>query len=95
MPPMRFSNEAFGPLVAAMTEDAHKVADALMVSPVRYTVLAGGASPMPWGQVARTTSDLSPTASLTVLPSAGHYVWHEAPGCVRHALSVLARHPPA
>jgi pimeloyl-ACP methyl ester carboxylesterase len=95
MPPMRFSNEAFGPLVAAMTEDAPEVANALTVTPVRYTVLAGGASPIPWGQAARTVSDLSATATLTVVPSAGHFVWHEAPGCIRHALRVLARDPPA
>ncbi len=33
MPPVRFSNEAFGPLVAAMTDDAPDVANALAVSP--------------------------------------------------------------
>ncbi len=93
MPSLRFSDEAYGPLATEMTDNIQDVASALAGSPTRYAVLVGGASPMPWGQAARPSSDLSPTATLTVVPSAGHFVWHEAPGCVRHALCTLAGEP--
>ena len=90
MPPMRFSNAAFTPLAAEMADNLEQVAAALAHSPVRYGVLAGAASPIPWGQAARSSAELSPNATLTIVPSAGHFVWHEAPGCVRRALHTLS-----
>ena len=56
---------------------------------MQYGVLAGGASPMPWGQAARATVELSPRAFLKVVPAAGHFPWLDEPGCVRAALNRL------
>ena len=93
MPPQRSSTEAFTGLAAEMASGSDGVAAALGAGAVRYSVLAGGASPIPWGQAARSSSELSPAATLTVVPSAGHFVWYEDPGCVRSALHALVRDP--
>ncbi len=45
--------------------------------------------PMPWGQAARATVELSPNGFLKVVPGAGHFPWFEQPGCVRAALARL------
>jgi len=73
-----------------MADNLADVAAALALSPVHCGVLAGGASPIPWGQAARSSAELSPIATLTIVPAAGHFVWHEAPGCVRRALHTLS-----
>jgi pimeloyl-ACP methyl ester carboxylesterase len=89
MPPYVSSREAFLGLAAELGEGTDEVAAALASGAVRYGVLAGGASPFPWGQAARATADLSPSAFLKVVPGAGHFVWYEAPGAVRTALQRL------
>jgi pimeloyl-ACP methyl ester carboxylesterase len=90
MPPMRMSVEAYSGLAEEMAEGTDEVARELAAADVRYGVIAGGASPIPWGQAARTTVELSPDAFLIVVPGAGHFVWLEAPGSVREALQRLA-----
>lgn len=89
MPPYVSSRAAFKGLTAELGEGIDEVAAALATGAVRYGVLAGGASPFPWGQAARATADLSPSAFLKVVPGAGHFVWYEAPGVVRSALRRL------
>ena len=49
-------------------------------------VLAGERSPLP-RHVSESTAAVFPDARLTVVPGAGHQVWHETPGCVTAALS--------
>jgi pimeloyl-ACP methyl ester carboxylesterase len=90
MPPYFSSTEAYAGLIAELDRGTDEVAAALATGAVRYGMLAGGASPFPWGQAARTTADLSSNAFLTVIPAAGHFVWHEAPGAVRTELHRLA-----
>ena len=58
-------------------------------SEVPYGVVAGAGSPMPWGQAARASAELSARAFLIVVPAAGHFPWLDAPGCVRAALQRL------
>jgi pimeloyl-ACP methyl ester carboxylesterase len=53
---------------------------------IPYGILAGAASPIPWGQAARSTAELCSRAFLEVIPAAGHFVWVEAPSAVRAAL---------
>lgn len=89
MPPMRMSVEAYAGITSEMTGDSDRLAAALAASPVPFGVLAGGASPIPWGQAARATVELSPRAFLKVLPGAGHFPWFEQPGCVRGGLARL------
>ncbi len=52
-------------------------------------VLAGECSPLP-RQAAESTAAVFPDARLTIVPRAGHQVWHEAPGCLAAALSRVA-----
>lgn len=89
MPPLRMSVEAYAGLTGEMTVDSDRLAAAVAASPVPFGVLAGGASPIPWGQAARATVELSPRAFLKVVPAAGHFPWFEQPGCVRAALARL------
>lgn len=95
MPPIRMSIEAYAGLTGEATADTEQLSAELAASPVRYGVLAGGASPIPWGQAARATVELSPRAFLKVVPAAGHFPWFEQPGCVRAALARLIPAPTA
>jgi pimeloyl-ACP methyl ester carboxylesterase len=52
-------------------------------------VVAGERSPLP-RQAAESTAAVFPDAQLTIVPGAGHQVWHEAPGCLAAALSRVA-----
>jgi proline iminopeptidase len=52
-------------------------------------VLAGECSPLP-RHAAESTAAVFPDARLTIVPGAGHQVWHEAPGCMGQALSRIA-----
>jgi len=52
-------------------------------------VVAGECSPLP-RQAAEATAAAFPDARLTVVPGAGHQVWHEAPGCLAAALGRVA-----
>lgn len=89
MPPLRMSVEAYAGLIGEMTADSEQLSAALAATPVTYGVLAGAGSPMPWGQAARATVELSSRAFLTVVAGAGHFPWFEQPGCVRAALARL------
>lgn len=88
-PELRVSSEAYSNLIGAIGVDTDTVAAGLAQGSVRYHVIAGAGSPVPWGQAARATAELSPQGSLTVLPGAGHFPWFEAPGCVRAAVERL------
>lgn len=89
MPPIRLSVEAYSGLIGEMGEGLDGVAAALATGSVPYGVVAGAASPIPWGQAARTTAELSSRAFLMVIPAAGHFPWLEVPGSVRTALQRL------
>ena len=91
MPPLRMSVEAYSGVIKEITADTSEIAAALAATEVPYGVLAGGASPIPWGQAARATAELSPRAFLKVIPGGGHFPWLEEPGCVRDALERLVR----
>lgn len=90
MPDKRLSATVATTLSGEMKSGLEEVRSALSSGQARYGILAGGASPIPWGQAARATVDLSPEAFLRVVPSAGHFLWHESPGSVRDALETLA-----
>ena len=89
MPPVRLSVEAYSGIISEVTAGNDRVAAALAETDVPYGVIAGGASPMPWGQAARATVELSSRAFLKVVPAAGHFLWLDEPGCVRAALKRL------
>ncbi len=89
MPAMEWCREAYDEIAPQLTVDLESIATKLAGSPVPYDVIAGAGSPMPWGQAARATTELSPRAALTIVPAAGHYVWLDAPGSVLAALNDL------
>lgn len=90
-PPLKIAAEVFEGLMGEVATGTDEVVAALSTGAVRYGIVAGGASPMPWGQVARASAEVSPNAFLQVIPRAGHFVWYEAPGGVRSALQRLIR----
>lgn len=89
MPRIRLSVEAYSGLIGEMSDGLDEVAAALGTGSVPYGVVAGAGSPIPWGQAARATAELSTRAFLTVIPAAGHFPWLEVPGSVRTALQRL------
>ena len=90
MPPIDVSVDAYSELIDQVGVDTDQVAQELAKGDVPFGIVAGAASPIPWGQAARRTVDLSPRAFLDVVPDAGHFVWLEAPGRVIAALRRLA-----
>jgi pimeloyl-ACP methyl ester carboxylesterase len=90
MPEPRISVESYAGLIGTVTEGTDAVVKSLSDGRVRYHVIAGAGSPIPWGQAALASAEVSPRGSLTVLPGAGHFPWFEAPGCVRSGLSRLS-----
>ena len=95
MPPISISLEAYAGIMEDIAEGFDGIAAALAGTEVRYGIVAGAASPMPWGQAARASAELSPRAFLKVVSGAGHFPWFEVPGSVRSALNELARSRPA
>jgi pimeloyl-ACP methyl ester carboxylesterase len=90
MPPVRMSLPAYSGIIAEVKTGLQEVVGALGTREVPYGVIAGAGSPMPWGQAARASAELSPRATLTIVPAAGHFPWLDVPGCVRDALKRLA-----
>lgn len=91
MPALQFCVEAYAGIIGQATADTDRLAEALARSKAPYGVLAGAASPIPWGQAARASAELSPHAFLTLIPGAGHFPWLEVPGCVLPELKRLQR----
>lgn len=89
MPAIQTSIAAYSGLIGQITQDTDRVAEQLAKDRVPFGVIAGAASPIPWGQAARMTAELSRRAFLDVVPNAGHFIWVEAPGRVRAALNRL------
>jgi proline iminopeptidase len=88
---VRVSPEAFEQTSASLAEAVERGDLPGLVSgftgPVE--VLAGECSPLP-RQAVESTAALFADARLTIVPGAGHQVWHEAPGCMAAALSRVA-----
>jgi pimeloyl-ACP methyl ester carboxylesterase len=89
MPPTAVSPEAYEGIMSDVAAGAEQACAAIARGAVRYGVLCGAASPLPWGQAGLASAELSPAGVLTLVPGAGHYPWLEAPGCVREALLAL------
>jgi proline iminopeptidase len=89
MPEMKLSREANQALIGELPLRTPATASQLADSTVPLTLLAGASSPIPWGQACQATANVCASATVTVLPGAGHFPWHEAPGCVRAALLAL------
>jgi pimeloyl-ACP methyl ester carboxylesterase len=86
MPAIDVSIPAYSGMIGEIPEGTESVAAELAKGEVPYGIIAGAGSPIPWGQSAQATVELSSQAFLEVVPDAGHFVWLEAPGRVRDAL---------
>lgn len=90
MPHVEFSQPANQGLWADLTARLPELESSLPSISVPFGVLVGELSPMP--PVAGTGSaERIPGAWSHVVPGAGHFVWHEAPGCLLAAMDRLVR----
>lgn len=89
IPETKLSREANQSLIGELPLRTPATASQLADSAVPLTLLAGASSPIPWGQASQATANVCASATVTVVQGAGHFPWHEAPGCVRAALLEL------
>jgi pimeloyl-ACP methyl ester carboxylesterase len=88
MPRVEFCSQATTGLFADLTERLPALEASLPSITVPFGVLVGGRSPMPPSAGTESAAHI-PGAWSVVVPGAGHFVWHEAPGCVVAAVDRL------
>ena len=87
---LRFSIPAYSGVYESLRAELPALEAALGDVRVPFGFVAGGASPMPTSASTQTAAAI-PGAWVEIVPGAGHFVWHERPGCVRAALARLTR----
>jgi pimeloyl-ACP methyl ester carboxylesterase len=92
MPHVEFSAPASQQLWADLTARLPELESSLPSITVPFGVLVGELSPMPPGAGTETAVRI-PGAWSHVEPGAGHFVWHEAPGCLVAAMDRLVAGP--
>jgi pimeloyl-ACP methyl ester carboxylesterase len=88
MPPVKFSQPASLGLWADLKARLPEVEASLPHIDVPLGVLVGELSPMPTSAGSESAARI-PGAWTRVEPGAGHFVWHEAPGCLLAAMDRL------
>ncbi|MBV9291186.1 MAG: alpha/beta hydrolase [Frankiales bacterium] len=88
MPPMRLAVQSYAETFASIVAELPALAAALPSIRVPVGFLAGGASPMP-AAACTDAAAVIPSAWVETVPAAGHFPWHEAPGCARAAVQRL------
>jgi pimeloyl-ACP methyl ester carboxylesterase len=88
-PPLRASPAAYGGIWDSIARELPPLEAALGGIRVPLGFLAGGASPVPCREAAVATARAVPGAWTQLIEDAGHFPWHESPGCVRAALERL------
>lgn len=94
MPPVEFSQPASQGLWADLQTRLRELESSLASITVPVGVLVGELSPMP-PSAGTESADRIPGAWSHVEPGAGHFVWHEAPGCLLAAMDRLLAGPRA
>ena len=90
MPPsLRFSVPAYAGTASDLSEQLPTLEAALPGITVPVGVVVGLGSPIP-PSAGRVTAERIPGGWVSEVPEAGHFPWHESPGCVRAALDRLA-----
>ncbi len=89
MPPVRFSQPANQGLWADLLARLPQLESTLPSISVPFGVLVGGRSPMP-SSAGTASAERIPGGWSHVEPGAGHFPWHEAPGCLVTAMGRLA-----
>ena len=90
VPQHRRSHGLSGPLWLDLRTRLPELESSLRSIKVPVGVLVGEQSPMP-RSAGTDTVDRIPGAWLHVAPGAGHFVWHEAPGCLLAAMDRLVQ----
>jgi pimeloyl-ACP methyl ester carboxylesterase len=85
----RPSLDAYSGLWESLTAELPTLAESLGRVSIPFGLVAGGSSPMPSEEAAGATARAIPGAWLDVVDGAGHFLWHERPGCIRRALDRL------
>lgn len=75
-------------MASVFSELEEGFADRLGSCEPHVELVVGQSSPIPCA-VSEQTAALLPKSRLTIIPDAGHLLWHEQPGCVRAALARL------
>ena len=88
MPPVTLSQRAYQGLMADVEARLPALEQALPSVAVPVGVLVGELSPMP-PSAGIDTAERIPGAWWHVEPGAGHFPWHEAPGCLPPAMNRL------
>lgn len=90
MPALRWSLPASEELWAEMEQALPSLERALPTVAVPFGVLVGARSPMPPQEAGVDSAGRVPGAWVMTVPDAGHFLWHEKPGCVLDAMRRLA-----
>jgi pimeloyl-ACP methyl ester carboxylesterase len=88
LPHVEFSRAAYQGLWADLQARLPELESSLRSIRVPFGVLVGELSPMP-PSAGTDSADVIPGAWSHVQPGAGHFVWHEAPGCLLAAMDRL------
>jgi pimeloyl-ACP methyl ester carboxylesterase len=88
MPPVKFSQAANRGLFADLQARLPELEASLPTITVPVGVIVGELSPMPPSAGSESAGRI-PGAWSHVEPGAGHFIWHEAPGCLLSAMDRL------
>jgi pimeloyl-ACP methyl ester carboxylesterase len=88
MPRVQFSQPANLGLFTDLQARLPELESSLASIAVPFGVIVGELSPMP-RSAGTASADRIPGAWSCVVPGAGHFVWHEAPGCLLAAMDRL------
>lgn len=94
MPHLAFASAAMTGLLADLSRRLPELEASLPTISVPFGVLVGERSPMPPSAGTDSAARI-PGAWSYVVPGAGHFVWHESPGCVVTAMDRLVAEAPA
>ncbi len=94
VPHSEISQPAITGLLAEVFERLSTLEASLPAIAVPFGVLVGERSPMPATAGTETAARI-PGAWSQVVPGAGHFPWHESPGCVVAAMDRLVAEAPA
>ncbi|WP_426562050.1 alpha/beta fold hydrolase [Angustibacter sp. McL0619] len=88
-PDLRVNAASAGPTLQSAVEELPGLTRRLAGCNVPTVFVHGAASPMPVTASTDTAERIGAAASVVVVPDAGHFVWMDAPGCLREPLDVL------
>jgi pimeloyl-ACP methyl ester carboxylesterase len=89
MPGISVSARTYATLLSSVAADLPHLEASLETIRVPFGFLAGGDSPVPVDIATTMTAERVAGSWVEVVDGAGHFPWHESPGCVRSALKRL------